>query len=504
MNKNILVYVILLAVFSFTGSLVAKKRNKQYFNQSSFEVDFTITHPIIVDQFLPNSQKQILILGVDENQLRVAALYSKNLDSKQYQLVAKKHIPENILAFDILTSLTGVKKLLMLNSQEILTLDFHKNLILPLSEVSSFYLKDKPQFVARKDLVKDVNNDGVDDIVIPSFTNLKFLIGNQNNEFNQLELPIQPNVDISSSEVSFSEKRLFFVDANADNKVDVVEIGDSKLIYYQQLESGLFSPIANELELPIDVGGLPWWYVRGADGEQMDQSQLKHKMVEEITDINGDNIADLMIRQTESSGVLDKKIHYDIHYGSYTDNKILTYKAESQSQISADGTLTNLRLIDLNKDDRKEVLVSSFDIGVSQIIGALLSGSIDQDVFLFRLEANGQYSKEPLFSEEVDLNFSLSSGRTGQPVILSSDLDGDGLQDLVLSVDEKRLKIFKGTDSGKLFESRSKRHKLRLPKNGSLISSADLDGDNKEELIVRYGKQDKENLRSKVVILSAK
>ena len=108
------------------------------------------------------------------------------------------------------------------------------------------------------------------------------------------------------------------------------------------------------------------------------------------------------------------------------------------------------------------------------------------------------------YDEEVDLNFSLSSGSTGQPVVLTADLNGDGFKELVLSAGKKRLAIYKGENNPQLFESRYKRHKLTLPQDGSMLTVADLNNDKQQEIIVRYGKQDENKLRNKVVILSAK
>ena len=503
MKLKLGLWTILILLIFTSATLQAKKKKRQYFNQTKFEVDFTVTHPIYAKNFIGDSNKEIVIFGVNENKEKIIALYIFNDEQSNYLLYSKQVIPSNIVAFDFLTNTKGLVNLLLLDSKELSLFNLEQQNIIPLMTVESIYLEDSPQFIAKKQLVKDLNKDGLDDIVIPNFSNTSFLLQQADGEFVNNRLPIKPRIDMNMREISFSENQFFYQDINFDQRADLILVEENKLMTYEQLESGEFSTIANTQLLPMKVSGVPWWFVRTSDGEQIDQSQLKHRMVEDLVDINGDNIVDLMVRQTESSGVLDKSIHYDIYFGSNQDG-ILNYSAEADTKIVADGTLANLQLLDMNGDGKKEVLVSSFDIGVSQIIGALLSGSIDQDVFVFSLNQNNHYDKKPLFSEEVDLKFSLSSGSTGQPVLLSADLNGDGLKELILSATEKRLAIYTGIANKELFDSKSKRQHIPLPQNGAMLSAVDLNGDSKEEIIIRYGKQDEPSLRKQVIILSAK
>ena len=503
MKLKLCLWTILILLIFTSADLQAKKKKRQYFNQIKFEVDFRITHPIYVKNFIDGSNKEILIFGVNEKKEKIAALYVFNNEKSNYVLNSKHLIPSNTAAFDFITNAKGLVNLLLLESKELSLLNLEQQNIIPLMAAESIYLKDNPQFLAKKQLVKDLNNDGLDDIVIPSFSNTSFFLQQTDGEFVKNLLPIKPRIDMNNREISFSESQFFHQDINFDQRVDLLLVDENKIIIYEQLETGGFSTISNELLLPMQVSGVPWWFIRTEDGEQIDQSQLKHRMIEDLVDINGDNIIDLMVRQTESSGVLDKSIRYDIYFGSNQDG-ILNFNAKADTQIVADGTLANLQLLDMNGDGKKEVLVSSFDIGVTQIIGALLSGSIDQDVFVFSLNQDNRYDKKPLFSEEVDLTFSLSSGSTGQPALLSADLNGDGAKELILSASDKRLAIYIGAANKKLFDSRPKRQRITLPQNGAMISAVDLNGDKKEEIIVRYGKQDEESLRREIIVLSTK
>lgn len=496
--------IVLFALFFSSFETSAKRKaKKQYFSQAELSVPFDPTHPILTANFVADEHHELMVMGQNDKGQKLVTVLEFNRESQSYSAKEPIVLPEDAVAFDLLTNKHGIDELLLLSSQGISALNFEARMIKPLAAVESIYLNPSPQFIAPKKLVKDLNGDQLDDIVVTNFSNQIILIQKQSGEFEKISLPIKATVDMNQNEISFSEPRIFSIDTNFDQRKDIITIKDNQMVSYEQTEDGSFSSIANYIPLPNEISALPWWLIRGADGESVDQSQLEHRMVETIEDINGDGISDLMVKQTQSSGVLDRQNNYEIYYGK-NEQGSLSFNSEVDTRISAEGTLSGLQIIDVNNDKRKEIMVSSFDIGVSQIIGALMSGSIDQDVYLFTLDEKDKYKPEPLFSEEVDLNFSLSSGRSGQPVILSADLNGDGLNEMLLSANEERLAIYSGKADEDMFESRAKRHRLLLPQDGSMLSASDLNNDQRDEVIVRYGKQDEEKDRRKIIILTAK
>ena len=146
-------------------------------------------------------------------------------------------------------------------------------------------------------------------------------------------------------------------------------------------------------------------------------------------------------------------------------------------------------------------MLAGFDIGLSQIIGALLSGSIDQDVYVFKMDENDNFTKDLKVAKEVELSFSISSGTSGSPVVKLADINGDKRQDLVLSDGDDALKVYYGTKGKKLFSKRALKYKVTLPKQGSMLISDDLNGDGKDDLLIKYGRQDDDKLKNVFRIL---
>ena len=75
------------------------------------------------------------------------------------------------------------------------------------------------------------------------------------------------------------------------------------------------------------------------------------------------------------------------------------------------------------------------------------------------------------------------------PVTELADIDGDKVKDMILSKGTKMLRVYKATPNGKkMFARKSVDVKIDLPKNGELISSTDMNGDGKDDLLIHFDK----------------
>jgi hypothetical protein len=369
-------------------------------------------------------------------------------------------------------------------------------------DVNSIFLLNDSTFITKKDFIQDVNKDGLDDIILPDFehTNL-WLASPENQDYIYQSLALTPHTEMLRNSVNFEPERLFFADLTLDDRQDIAWISQGRINFFRQTQEGVFSPQQESHALVSTVSGLNWWQIRESDGDSLDQSNLTHRVVEQLKDINGDGLVDVIVRFTQSSGVLDRTNDYEFYFGNLNKDGLLEFPKTPNTTIKADGTLTGLKIIDVNEDNKFEVLLSSFELSIGNIIGALLAGGIDQNVLLFALNEDNSYEDEALISKEVELNFSLSSGKSGQPIVALSDVNGDGLQDLVLSLDEDKLGIYLGEKNTKLFNRKASKHEIELPENGKLFEQHDINSDSKQDFIMRYGRLDDKSLANKVTVL---
>jgi len=351
-----------------TKSVSTKLDFKHYSITAPFKVSLPIIPLELVDE--KNSSDELVLIGVDEQNQTWLAVYTYNEKLDEFILLDQIVIPDEYFAFDVSDDRKGLY-LLAKNKVVVLRYDRERtenptlksDLYFDLKqEVNSIFLLLKSTFISEKDFIQDVNEDGYDDIILPDFekTNL-WLFAKDDNESEYQYLAINTQIELERGGVKFTPTALFFADFNLDNRQDIAWVSKGYINYFSQNKEGNFASTVTKISLADTIYGVNWWHIKEADGENLDQSNLIHRAVEEIKDINGDGLTDVVVRFTQSSGVLDRTNDYEFYLGFINQDHQLAYSTRPTTVIKAEGTLTDLQIIDVNQDEKFEVLVSSFN-----------------------------------------------------------------------------------------------------------------------------------------------
>ena len=496
--------IFLSLVLQATHVHAFAKKGSSLFDEFVIESPVSLTHPVMVVDLLSGSSKEIVTLGVDEHAERWLHVYKHDVASATYQIDASVRLPGAISRFDVSEFKDGdLQSIYFLSADSVYIYQPIEKTLRVVANVSSIFLDKQPEFISQGEFVFDINDDGMDELLLSDFQALHLLKANDEGRYVSYTLNEQPNMVLDHNGMRFLPKTYYVLDANNDGLEDIVIGGEGTLHAFYQTNAGNVNQSADEHPLVNDISAIAWWHKRDATGESLDQANLTYRQLEELQDVNGDGVADMVVRATQSSGVLDRVNDYEVYLGHWKNNH-LAYHDKPSSVISADGTLSGFKLVDINNDNKLEVILAGFDIGLSQIIGALLSGSIDQDVYVFSMDSEGDYHEDASVEKEVQLSFSLTSGQTGSPVVKLADVNGDGLKDLILSSGEKRLKVYNGTSKKRMFDKRALKYKTVLPKNGNGVEVNDLNADGKDDLIFKYGLLDDKALAKTIRVLMSK
>jgi hypothetical protein len=497
----------LLTTFGCATSLItlASKSSAVEFSEVIINSPYKLTQEIIAADVLPKKGKELITFSVDEQSNRWLMIYQLDVAINQYVVAEKSIIPKEFYRFDLSSvedDQDEKKQRLYFLSADSLSLYQNKK-FKSLAKIKSLYIQDKADFLSRGHFIQDLNNDAFDDVIIADFNKIHIFIGQGLNGFAKQTLPIKPQVRVLSAGASYTETKLYFSDVNFDEKTDILLVGDGEMIMYPQYGNSHFTKKATRLAINEAISGTEWRNKRDESGEQLDQSDLEYRKLEELRDVNADGVTDMVVQYTKASGVLDRVNDYEIFLGKNKEG-VLSYAQEPDSVIHAEGTLTGLEFVDIDNDDKLEVLLAGFDIGLSQIIGALVAGAIDQDVYVFKMSEKDKFLTKPTIKKGVELTFSLSSGQSGSAVVKLADLNGDGLKELVLSDDDDELKIYLGrtpNKKNKSFNKRSVSYSTQLPKDGNLVMVEDLNGDGKDDLLMKFSRLDGEDKAKQFKVL---
>jgi hypothetical protein len=478
------------------------------FTQHQIDLGFNVNQPVLIADLLPQAGSELVVVGVDDKQQRILAIYFFDTQSNTFIQQDKIKIADNVFSYDVGEPKNdGLQRLYLLDKTAVHhyvpARSSQKSAWVQSESVSSMYLGDKADSFKQMDFIQDINNDGVDDIMLPHFEQLNLWLSDCCGARHPQNLPIAARIEMNQSSVRYDDQELYFQDMNLDGKTDLVTVEQGQLSVFEQNEDLQFALIPIKIKIDKSIYAVDWWEMKGPNGQEMDQSDIQHRVVKEIDDFNGDGIPDIAVQFTKSSGVLDKTIDFEFFYGSLNNGQ-LAYSEQASTSVTSEETLNNLTFLDRDMDGKKEVSVSSFDIGISQIVGALLSGSIDQDVLIFSMDENNQFGKEPLVSQEVEITFSLSSGTQGQPLVKMIDINGDAVKDIVYSDGDDLIRALLATPSQKKpYAKRSLRQKLPMPKNPYNTASKDLNSDGKTDLVLHHGPADSSELLKRVIVLMA-
>jgi hypothetical protein len=492
--KIITITKVVLIIALLSINVYAKSKPK-LFKEMSLQTDLTLSHPVYPLDLLPNAGQEILLIGTYDGQVYIEVFAVS--EDMSYSIVKRIHVPNKFHAVDFTNWESSRQHVYFLSSQSIYKLNIQSNAPLEhIIDVSTYLQSSESAHLPQIDFVFDVNKDNKADFFTSDFSH-GYLYQSDGEQYITQLLSLSAEVQLDGRNAEIKAPRFDFYSHTEQVSSELIRYENAKLTlipdYTAEQSSQQIITMRNDIMVD------DWWQSRGADGDSLDQSDLVYRKLEEVKDINNDGIYDLIVRYTRSQGALDRQNDYEIYLGMIEENK-LVFGEKTQSVIKDDGTLTGLRLVDIDADNRYEALVSGFDIGISEIIGALLSGSLSQDVHLFYMNDQGNFTEDDKVTREVRLSFSISKGRSGSPVVMFADVNGDGKKDWVLSDAQKALKVYLA-ESNQKFARKPTKYKTLLPMQGNRVVNSDLNQDGKDDILMSFGRLDDKKVRQTIKIL---
>jgi len=463
--------------------------------------------------FFAPGKVALVASGQDENERKLFSFFEMtgfemngtNRHSPEPRL--KVEMPEEAVFYDFAPIFDADREsLLFLNADGVQVFDPESSAIRTLTTVSSIYKQNGSPLFSQVDFARDMNGDGFADLLIPDFAGYQLLLNDGKGDFsNTTLLEMQVEMRLRGNIPRYSQFPAYAFDVNFDGRTDVVFHKDNSFLAFLQQADGSYATVAEAYNFDIDIVGNSFGAQVASNERYSDQSDLAETVVETIKDINGDGIMDIVTQTDRARGLFNRSTEYGFHYG-YESMGRVAYATEPTASITLKGITANTRHIDFAEDGRIDFAGGAVNIGIGKIIGILLSGSVSIPVMFYEQNEEGQFSEDPSYRKKISVDFDMSSGQSSVPVVEMTDIDGDGNKDLILSKDNESLRIYRATKGArKMFAKKAIEIDLKLPKNGEQVTTADLNGDGKGDLMMhfdRLGADGKDN-RNKIVVLIA-
>jgi hypothetical protein len=479
--NNRLLRTLLLLVGLFAGPLWA---------QSFYLKTVPLTHPANGD--LLHLDKQLAVSG-HSSETRWLSL----IDLEEFTATAIT-VPDNAQLFGkLLRAGQETEELIFLTTQGIGVYQPATDTVNALVEVPSIYRAVDAKRLWQMDMVVDVSGASVSDLLIPDFSAYHLLIQTESGDFDHYRLPIENLVQLWGKEPRFMPRKPYLVDFNLDGKTDIVFVRDGQLRVFLQQSDGAFTETYQTVSLGITIASDVEAIVRSGEGR--DFSGLVIQRVHDITDLDNDGLADLIIRREQYVSALEQHENYRIHYGRRSDQG-LVFAPEPDAHINTRGIQFESVFVDLNGDQRKDFYTPSATFGVGTIIRALLSGTTSLDMQFYLMKDDRSFSDKPDLNHKATANVSIGRAAIDLPLLQVAYLHNSDQKDLLVGEGQEQLQIIR-TQENRLFAGESRRFKTSLPRNGAQVKVMDINRDGKDDLVLPFDSQEPEDRRNQVRFL---
>ncbi len=432
----------------------------------------------------------LVLLESDDDDVRFLSMYSQTDGWKRDYRI---ELGSNMQLFDV-GRLGPRPYLIAYASPELLLLEPKSGRFERLLRIESYFRGKVESRLYDAELVRDLNGDGLDDIMIPHFDGWQVAIQIAGGAFTEPQsVGPPPLMTVGTGRyVGFGAPEAFLMDHNRDGRMDLAFWVDGDFLVHHRREDGryveepaTFSPeivgMSDSQSLVMGVGG------------RSDNSEREEKVLSVVEDLNGDGIVDLLLLVVEVDGLFGTETRIEVHTGSADPQGELAFAAVPDSVIVSSSIQFGTEREDIDGDGVAEMMITSVKVTLGAVVRALLARTVALDVGIYRM-VDGRYPADPDIKRKITAKLDFANGDISIPAVVVADVTGDGLKDLLVQDGPDELDVFLGSGTDELFARRPVEVGLRLPgtmaDTGYDIQVVDLDGDGRDELLMLFAADD--------------
>ena len=464
----------------------------------------------------------LAVLTVDGQGERGVRVYA--FDEGGWESRGETALPRAVSFVDVAT-IAGRDRLLTYEPGRLGVLDLETGASRALVAVTASFEPPRGGPIPHADITRDVNGDGRDDLVVPGADGFRVFVQEGDGAFAD---PVTVGLPADLAGIygadgyrydPWSESRIHAVDLDGDSRPDLTFWNGDRFEVHRQDARGRFSSdpevVASDVQFDSDD---PSWLATG---------DMRGRVLDALADVDGDGIADLVIRSLQERRVGARDSAVEVHFGIRRPSGGIGFGTSPDAVIRTEGIQLGVERHDIDRDGQLDTLVTT--IGAPLVRGTLLrrfagfmGGEIPLHLEFFRLE-DRRYPDAPGATRRINLQYpgahrgpgwvpldlALRGGtherrlteathrRAFNTAVLVGDVTGDGRADLLIGRDrgeppgprrhaDDSLHVFAGEPGPDLFSREPRELVLPLPEDGEHIWLADLDRDGRQGIVMHH------------------
>ncbi|MCP4020520.1 MAG: VCBS repeat-containing protein [Desulfobacteraceae bacterium] len=344
-----------------------------------------------------------------------------------------------------------------------------------------------PSFLPRVRLLADWRHNGQNTLLLPQFDAFVFFDQNKSGDWQVSErIKFAPRTYLYSDQkddgilrsyslrTDYRLPNIFVANFNGDGQTDLLLTEQELIMVYTQQSDGHFTQnMAGQVVMP------------GRTAEK--ENNLDISFLAIPADVNKDNFADVILSTSSNT---DKFLERKMDVSLFLNRKIKDkpFVSQPDQKITFYGITPGIRIKDINKDGRQDLIFSHIQLGFWNTVKNLVSKSVDVHTSVYLLQDNQRFPAEPDFYQKTKYQLDLTRGVEFKGIwpSMDGDFNKDGYPDLLIARDDQ-ITIYP-TARGKMLFSNSL-HQFNV-KTFCYKHISDLNRDGRDDLIFYERKRD--------------
>ena len=464
----------------------------------------------------------LVALSVDESGERRVQLYA--FDGGTWAPTFETGLGSEVSFVDV-AAIDGRDWLIACEPGRIRALDLESGTSRALVAVDSSFDPPRGGPIPHADVTRDVNGDGRDDLVVPAADGFRVFVQTGDGAFAD-PVTVGPPAELAriygadgSRFDPWSQSRIHEIDFDGDGRRDFAFWNGDRFEVRRQNPSGLFS--ADTGTFTTDVA------FDSDDRSWLAAGDTRGRVLDALTDVNGDGVADLVIASLQGRRLERKRSTTEVYFGRRTRGGGIAFGPAPDTVIGSDGVQLGIQRHDLDRDGQLDMMVTT--IGTELLRGTLfrrfagfMGGEIHLQLEFFRMDG-GHYPDAPDATRRINLQYpgahrgpgwvpldlalrgatherrlvETTHPRAFDTPVLLGDVSGDGRADLIVGRDrgeppgprrhaDDSLHVFVGEPGPGLFSRQPHEVVVPLPEDGEHVWLTDLDGDGRQDVVMHH------------------
>lgn len=393
------------------------------------------------------------------------------------RLAGRLALPARVVAFDVAdVAPGGAPELVLLSADSLEVRDVGSGALLERREIApALPLPPRTRGLARRPLLGRWQADGAFSVIAPALRGLAHIpLGEA--PIRRLPFPLLTDYLVGDEDAGvlpgMLEARITWPeiargDDDGDGRPDLLALSRYEIAVYRSGDDGPASAPSRRAALrPFDA-----------------KEELRHLATSAslfARDLDGDGLVDLVLHRTFGTLLRsDATTSFWRNGGAGADPG-----APPDARIEASGGFGSVFLEDLDGDGRSEALQLFVPFGVVQLVRTLLTSTVNAELRAYRLDGPGVTGATQTFSTTLSVPVDAQQSRvSGILPSVRGDWNGDGLRDLLHGESLERIAIRLGErgEGGPRFGGVAARQQVATA-DRAVVS--DLDGDGLDDLVL--------------------